>query len=137
MNNARHTPGPWCTVRAEQRDLGPWENYTAITLPGFGGLTPIALLPTHERAHTAQERDHNACLVAAAPLLLMIAEIAGTAVWQSMSEAFHQPLTQGRKADILAAYRAWCGLRDGKLSSDEAWQEVSAIHARYQMGAAP
>jgi len=70
MTNSKHTPGPWVAECCERLNLGSYENYTAITLPGFSGLTPIALVPTHERAHTARERDANARLDAAAPEML-------------------------------------------------------------------
>lgn len=92
----------------------------------------VASFITSQR-HDTDEATANARLIAAAPLLEMIAQIAGTLVWASMSEYQRHALTEDRKADILAAYRAYCGFRDGKLTMDEAWEEVSKTHARYEM----
>lgn len=131
MTKHTHTPGPWQVRPPHTGAHSPTvfgngdQIATAWTLAPRRNIDQPATIPSAA----------NASLIAAAPLLEMISEIAGTLVWASMSEHHRAALTESRKCDILSAYRAYCGFRDGRMTMDDAWTEVSAIQSKYEMGA--
>lgn len=73
MKAQQHTPGPW---EVESGMVQTVAKHTC-TLPGCGVHVPIALMDRNPGNGTLPyERDANAALIASAPELLRVAELA-------------------------------------------------------------
>lgn len=114
----KFTPGPWRATRSI-----PEEGFDCWWISGNCAQNLDKEFATV--AGGAANSEGNACLIAAAPLLLMIAEIAAHYTWASLGG--YAPMTEGKKGDVLAAYRAYVGYRDGALTMEEAWNQVAPV----------
>lgn len=117
------TPGPYEVGEDDELNGCPF-----IPIYAADG-TCVAEIPAYHddgRPDFGERKRATARLVASAPMLEIIADLAGRYMWESLSETFHQQLSQARKAEILAAYRAFAGYREGRLSAEQAWEELAS-----------
>lgn len=121
------------TPRADSRVSPAPAPYTvsndeAIKIKDANGDTIASMFLVHLRGRRDErEVQATARLFAAAPLLEIIANATGLYMWESLSDAFHQNLTQQRKAELLAAFRAFAGYRDGRLTMEQACAEIAPL----------